>query len=462
MSFADTQPAPGPEPQEPLPEPLTLPQAPPDAAPAVPARRSIRVRGTLPFRIALLAVVLLGGGTLFMSGYSLGRGAATTPGTPVSEDRAFQPFWDTYRAITDHYAGGDVDRKSVIDGAIKGMIDALGDPYSGYMTPEDFARSLQGLSGQFEGIGATVAGKSTDGKNTDCTPLGPVCALTVVQPIAGAPADKAGIQAGDRIAKVDGTSVDGLTIDAAIARVRGPKGTAVTLTMTRGAKPAFDVKITREVIVQKEVVAKDLAAGTVGYLQVTGFSEQAASDFQAALKRDVDAGQKKIIVDLRSNPGGYVTAARRIASQFIGSGPIFWEQGAHTDPVATNAEPGGVATDPSIQVVVLVNKGSASASEIVAGALQDTGRAKLVGETTFGKGTIQEWQTLEDNNGGFRLTIAKWLTPKQRWINHVGLIPDIPVTVPANQPAGSDPVLDAALKALNASSASAPSLRIAA
>jgi carboxyl-terminal processing protease len=236
----------------------------------------------------------------------------------------------------------------------------------------------------------------------------------------------------------------------------------VTLTIVRGSTAPFDVKITRDVIIQKEVVAKDLAAGTVGYLQVTGFSDQAASDFQAALKRDVDSGERKIIVDLRGNPGGYITAARRIASQFIASGPIFWEQGAKTDPVPTNAEPGGVATDPSIQVVVLVDKGSASASEIVSGALQDTGRGKLIGEKTFGKGTIQEWQTLEGDNGGFRLTIAKWLTPDKRWINGTGLTPDIPVTVPANQAPGADAVLDAALKALNASTAASLALRAAA
>jgi carboxyl-terminal processing protease len=426
----------------------------PGAARPVPAAARRARLASLPFRVAILAVVLLAGGTLFMSGYSIGRSAATTPGTPVSEERAFQPFWDTYRAITDHYAGGDVDRKAVIDGAIKGMIEALGDPYSGYMTPDDFAKSLQGLSGQFEGIGASVGGKSTDGKNTDCATLGPTCGLTIIEPIAGSPADKAGLRAGDRITKIDGASVDGLTVDAAVAKVRGPKGSAVSLTVARGSAPAFVLKITREVIVEREVIARDLAGGTVGYVRITGFSDQAASDFETALKRDIAAGEKKLVVDLRGNPGGYVTAARRIASQFIASGPILWEQGAHSDPVATAAEPGGVATDASIQVAVLIDKGSASASEIVAGALQDTGRAKLVGQTSYGKGTIQEWQTLDDNNGGFRLTIAKWLTPKQRWINKVGLTPDVPVTVPANQPAGSDAVLDAALKALNASSAS--------
>src|SRR5436190_13474522 len=185
MSVADLDPTSQPTSDQSPAEPAAAGTVPPVA-------RSGRL--ALPFRVAILAVILLAGGTLFMSGYSIGRSAATTPGTPVSEERAFQPFWDTYRAITDHYAGGDVDRKKVIDGAIKGMIDALDDPYSAYMSPEDFRRSLQGLSGQFEGIGANVAAKSTDGKNADCTPLGPTCALTIVQPLTGAPADKAGLK----------------------------------------------------------------------------------------------------------------------------------------------------------------------------------------------------------------------------------------------------------------------------
>jgi len=158
---------------------------------------------------------------------------------------------------------------------------------------------------------------------------------------------------------------------------------------------------------------------------------------------------KKLILDLRGDPGGFVDAARTIASQFIASGPVYWEEFANGTRRATEAEPGGVATDPSIKLVVLVDGGSASASEIVAGALQDTGRAQLVGATTYGKGTIQQWQELGDY-GGFRLSTAKWLTPKQTWIHGKGIQPDVAVSAPAGDPTGKDAVLDKALEILGA------------
>jgi carboxyl-terminal processing protease len=164
----------------------------------------------------------------------------------------------------------------------------------------------------------------------------------------------------------------------------------------------------------------------------------------------VAGGEKAIVLDLRGNPGGYVTAARTIASQFIASGPIFWEKAASGPPIPTPALPGGIATDPSIHVAVLIDRNSASASEIVAGALQDTKRGILVGQQSYGKGTIQQFLPLDDDNGGFRLTIARWLTPDQRWINKVGLTPDVPVPADAVAAAGGtgDAVLDRALQVL--------------
>jgi carboxyl-terminal processing protease len=278
----------------------------------------------------------------------------------------------------------------------------------------------------------------------------------VIAPIDGSPAQKAGIRPGDQIVAADGSNLDGLTVDQARDKIRGPKGTSVVLTVVRDQGKPFEVTITRDVIQQKEVITKDLAGGTVGYIRLTGFSDNAAAEFAKAVAADVQAGRKKLILDLRGNPGGFVTAARSVASQFIADGPIFWQEDAKGNQTATNAEPGGAATDPSIKLVVLIDRGSASASEIVAGALQDRGRATLVGETSFGKGTVQEWQALEGDSGGFRLTIAKWLTPDKRWIHHVGLKPDVPVTVPANTPAGSDPVLDKALTVLDASAALQP------
>ena len=407
--------------------------------------------------LALALVAVLGGSALFLAGFTLGAHRESQPGTPTSDDQIFQPFWDAYHAIVNRYAGGSVDKTALRNGAIKGMFEAIGDPYSSYLTPDEFQETLQGISGQFEGIGAEIGTQKPDGTSSDCTTLGPDCQLVIIAPIEGSPAEKAGVKPGDVIVAVDGTKLDGLTIDQARDKVSGKSGTKVSLTIARGGGAPFDLTITRGVIVQREVITRTLADGTIGYIRLTGFSDTSAKAFQDAVAKDVGDGIKKVIVDLRGNPGGFVTAARSVASQFVGTGTIFWQEDAQGHKTPTEAEPGGVATDPGIKIDVLIDKGSASASEIVAGALQDTKRATLIGETSFGKGTVQEWTPLE-GAGGYRLTVAKWLTPDGRWIHHVGITPDVAVTVPANTPADKDPVLDKAVELLGSSS----ELRVAA
>jgi carboxyl-terminal processing protease len=402
--------------------------------------------------LAIAFVAVMAGAALFMSGFMLGNRDRTQPGTPASDDQLFEPFWNTYQTIVNRYAGGEVDKAKVIQGAIKGMIEALEDPYSSYLSPDDFQQSLQGISGQFEGIGAEIGTVDKAGETSDCATLGPECRLVIIAPIEGSPAAKAGLKPGDVIATVDGSALDGLTVDAARDRIRGKKGTEIRLRIEREGEDPFELTITRDVIQQKEVIARDLADGTVGYIRLTGFSTEGAKGVHSELAADVAAGRKKIILDLRGNPGGFVEAARDVASEFIADGPLFWQEDANGTKTATEATSGGAATDPSIEVIVLVDRGSASASEIVAAALQDRDRARLVGETTFGKGTVQEWTTLE-GAGGFRLTIAKWLTPDQRWIHKVGVEPDVAVTVPADVAAGEDPVLDKALEILGAQAA---------
>jgi carboxyl-terminal processing protease len=408
-------------------------------------------RRTYLLPIAMAVVAVLGGSALFVSGYTMGRQAATEPGTPVSEDAAFQPFWDAYHTINERYAGGPVDRSAMISGAIRGMIDSLGDPYSAYLTSDEYRQSLQSISGQFEGIGADIATQATDGTR-GCATLGPACHLLIVDALAGSPAERAGLMGGDLVLATDGVSLDGLTVDTARDRIRGPKGTIVSLTVQRGAAKPFQLAITRDVVQQREVESRTLAGGAVGYVRLAGFSDAAADELSAALADHVKAGRTMLILDLRGNPGGYVTAARSVASQFIASGVIFWEQDAQGNQVATQALGGGVATDPGIKVVCLIDGGSASASEIVAGALQDSGRATLVGEQSFGKGTVQQWQELSGQGGAFKLTVARWLTPDKRWIHKVGLTPDVPVTLPNPVPAGADPILDRALNVLGAAS----------
>ncbi len=372
------------------------PTAPVAVTPVQPSGRRVPI---VPLAIALVAV--LAGSALFMSGYSVGRQTAVEPGTPVSEDEAFRPFWDTYHTITERYAGGEVDRDALIQGAIRGMIEALDDPYSSYLTSDEYRDSLQGISGEFEGIGAEIATEDSAGAQ-GCATLGPDCRLVIVAPLAGSPAERAGLRSGDLVLAADGISLDGLTVDGARDRIRGPKGSVVTLTVQRDEAEPFALEITRDVIQQEEVESRDLADGTVGYVRLNGFSDRGADELEAALRAHVAAGVTGIILDLRGNPGGYVTAARDVASQFIGSGVVFSEQDADGTLTPTEALPGGVATDPSLRVVALVDGGSASASEIVAGALQDTGRATLVGETTFGKGTVQQWQELPGEGGAFR------------------------------------------------------------
>jgi carboxyl-terminal processing protease len=432
-----------------------------------------------PLAVALVLVTIMGGGALFLSGYTIGRDQGRSPGSDVSDQQAWQPFWDVYDAIRTRYPLGPVDRATLVEGAIRGLVDSIGDPYSSYLSPEDFRGTINDISGTFEGIGAEIGAVDSAGNTSDCSPFGPDCHLVIIAPLEGSPAETAGLKPGDVISAVDGKTLDGLTPDEARDRVRGKAGTQVVLHILRYAtqppapsgapaesgapgpsptprQPAneFDVTLVRAQIQRREVTAMDLGGGTVGYIRLSGFSDDGAKQLTTALKADVDKGIKKIVLDLRGNPGGFVTSARTVASQFIADGPVFWRQDAQGNQTETDADPGGVATDPSIKVVVLIDKGSASAAEIVAGALQDRGRAQLIGETSFGKGTIQEWYDLGEV-GGVKLTVEKWLTPNKRWIHKIGLTPDVPVTVPTDLPAGSDPVLDKALEVLGAS-ATAP------
>ena len=239
------------------------------------------------------------------------------------------------------------------------MIDSLGDPYSAYLSADDYRKSLQGISGQFEGIGAEIMSRAADGTD-GCAPLGPDCQLVVTRPIPGSPAATAGVKPGDVVVAVDGAALDGLDVDGALGRIRGKKGTVVKLALQRDGSPV-ELAITRDIVQEEEVETRALADGAVGYLRVSGFSDASADAVVDGLKAHLAAGRTKLVLDLRGNPGGYVTAARKIASQFIGSGVLFWEQDAQGNQVPTEALGDGVATDPTIQLVVLIDHGSASA-----------------------------------------------------------------------------------------------------
>jgi carboxyl-terminal processing protease len=406
--------------------------------------RPTDVTSRLPVYIAAVLVVVMGGAGLFASGFLLGRQSALAPGAGDSRQALFQPFWDTYNDISANYVGAKDDHV-LVEGAIKGLFEALGDPFSFYMTEEEYQASLTGISGEFEGIGAEM--NLLDSTGVACPTISDTCRLTVAKVIRDSPALRAGLLAGDVVLAVDGNSLDGKSVNDAIDVIRGPKGSVVKLSLLRAGQP-LDLSITRDTIVKEDVSSEVLADGKVGYLKINSFSSKVGSDLAVQLQDLVNQQHvSSIVLDLRNDPGGYVDQARQVASQFVAASPLYWEQAAGQDPVAQDPIAGGVATDSKVPMVVLVNNGTASASEIVAAALQGNHRAQLIGQKTYGKGTIQEWKPLT-GAGGYRLSVRKWLTPDETWIHGVGLTPDVPVDIPADNPAGNDPVLNRAIEIL--------------
>ncbi|MGZ6372683.1 MAG: S41 family peptidase, partial [Candidatus Limnocylindria bacterium] len=269
-----------------------------------------------------------------------------------------------------------------------------------------------------------------------------------------------GLQSGDVVAAVDGTSVNGSSLQDEVGKVRGEPGTKVTLTIKRGDR-TFDLTITRAKIVQREVTTKMLD-GKIGYIALHGFSQGSADQFHTSLQSLLDDGATSIIFDLRDNPGGYIDAAQKIASEFIGSGLIFTQESSGGQVKRWEATGDGIATDKEkLPLAVLVNGGSASASEIVSAALKESGRGVIIGEPTYGKNTVQVWTELVDHSG-IRITISRWFTPKHHSVAPGGVQPDITVVVPNGTPASQDPILDRAITELTAPAASLPWLQAAA
>ena len=393
--------------------------------------------------LGLAAVV---GALLFIGGYL--AGGAGTAGGCVAPDEAFAAFCEAYDRLQDQYVD-DLDSEKLAEGAIQGMFQyGVEDPFSGYMPPEQYQQALGDLSGSFGGIGAEMAIRNVDDPEdlASCTELTASCRLVVIAPLADTPAEAAGIQAGDIVLAVDGESVDGSTMNDQITRIRGEPGTDVTLTIQRDDGEPFDLTITRAEIELQEVET-ELLDGHIGYISLNGFSERASEQFAAGLADLLDQGADQVVFDLRDNPGGYIDAAQEIASQFIDDGLIFTQESAGDDVKEYTSTGDGVATDPDLPVVVLVNGGSASASEIVAAALQERSRATLIGEPTFGKNTVQVWARLE-NEGGIRITISRWFTPDHNSVAPDGIQPDIAAERTDETPPEDDPILDAALEYL--------------
>ena len=361
---------------------------------------------------------------------------STTPETiitpPPDTTGLFSSFWQVWDLVHQEYVDQPVNDTTLMQGAIKGMLDSLGDSHTVYMDPQESQQASADLSG-YEGIGAYV---DTTTKY-----------LTIVSPIPGTPAEAAGLQPGDEIIAVDKKDVTTEAPSTVLQMVLGKAGTQVTLTIQRqNVDQPFDVTITRARIVIPTIQGKMLD-GNIAYIDLSTFGQTTADDLKAELKTLLAQNPKGLILDLRDDGGGYLDTAVDVVSQFLDQGTVLIEQYGDGTRDTYAVKSGGLATN--IKLVVLVNSGTASASEITAGAIQDYKRGILIGTTTYGKGSVQVWTDLVNGQGGVRITVARWLTPNGRQINGVGLTPDIVVDRTQDDiKAGKDPQLDRAIQYL--------------
>ncbi len=373
---------------------------------------------------------------VFLGGFLLGNQNTSSQAQDATlaigtTDEAFAPLFEVYETIQARYVDADtIDTPALVNGAISGMVDALDDPFSSYLDPSSFEMFQTDLSGDVEGIGVVIR---TDEETEQ---------VYVVEVLEGTGAERAGVLPGDIFIDVDGQSVDGLNQSELAALVRGPSGTEVVITFLRGEE-LVTLTITR---MRFEVpnVTYEVLDGDIAYISMNEFSDRSRGQLDAALE-ELDVNSRAgLIFDLRGNPGGLLSSAIDVASAFIPDGVVLYE--AFGDGSEQVFESNGDFAGITVPIVVLVNEGSASASELVSGAMQDRGVATLIGEVTFGKGTVQTLQPLS-NNGALRITIARYLLPTRRWIHEVGVTPDIVIPYdPATDGLDIDPQLDAALE----------------
>jgi len=355
----------------------------------------------------------------------------TSSSTPEEQKQTFAPFWETWKLLHENFVDQPLDDVALMRGAISGMLAATGDKHTTYMNPTEFEQANASMEGEYEGIGAWV---DTTGDY-----------VQVISPMKGSPAEAAGLRANDIVIAVNGEDQTGIPGDLVLKKILGPAGEAVTLTIRRGEEK-LDFTIVRAKITVP-VVDYRMLDNNIAYVALYSFNEQATAQLRAALKDLMAQKPAGLIFDLRDNGGGYLSTAIEVVSEFIPKGVVMYEEYGDGTRDAYSAQRGGRATE--IPLVVLVNAGTASASEITAGAIQDLGRGKLVGVKTYGKGSVQNWIPLKTEKGGVRITIARWLTPKGTQISDVGLTPDLIVEMTAEDyAAGKDPQLDAAVQLL--------------
>jgi carboxyl-terminal processing protease len=357
---------------------------------------------------------------------------------PKNVNIDFKLFWDTWDLLSQKYLDKKaLDPTKLYYGAIQGMVAAVGDPYTVFLPPDQQKSSKEELGGSFEGVGIEL------GFNADKR-------LVVISPLQGAPAEKAGIKPQDIIVKVSDRDTTGLSLPEAVKLIRGPRGTEIDLTIFReGENDTRDFKLVRDTIVVKSVVAssKQTTSGKkIAVIKLSRFGERTQDEWMEAVSTILTQSPEGIVLDLRNNPGGFLDGAVFIASEFLEGGDVVLQENNQGEKFSYKVNRTGKLL--KLPMVVLINKGSASASEIVSGALQDRKRAKLVGEQSFGKGTVQEAEDLP-GGAGIHVTTARWLTPNGRWVNDTkGLAPDIKVEADLKDDT-KDLQMDKALELLN-------------
>lgn len=346
----------------------------------------------------------------------------------------FEQFWKAWSLLEEKYIDkGTLDRQAMVYGAISGMVKALGDPYTVFFPPVEKEFFESEISGRFEGIGAEIGMR----KNV----------LTIISPLAGSPAAAAGLKPGDKILQIDDTLAADLTLDEAVRHIRGEKGTSVSLTIYReGEEKPRPVKILRDAI-RVPVLDMEKRNNGMFIIRLHSFSEDSPLEFRRALSEMARAGSSKLILDVRNNPGGFLESAVDIASWFLESGKVVVEEKS-SDGTQTLHRSRGYDAFESIPIILLVNEGSASASEILAGALRDQKGFQLVGKKTYGKGSVQELTTVSEDTS-LKITTARWLTPSGISISKEGLQPDIEVDLTADDIENMrDPQLEKAIEIL--------------
>lgn len=350
----------------------------------------------------------------------------------------FSLFWQILKKIEEEYVDSKkIDYQKILYGAISGMANSLGDPYTVFMEPEkteSFVESVES-GGSFGGVGMELGIKGGT--------------LTVVAPLEGTPAERAGIQAGDKILKIDDKLTDDLLLEEAVNSIRGEKGTKVILTISRKEfKEPKEFSLTRETI--RIPIAKwELKNNNIAYIKIYHFTGNLPTKFREITSEIIKARANKIILDLRNNPGGYLEAAVDVTSWFVPQGEVVAIEDFGKEETQKKYRSRGYKGIQDVEMVVLINKGSASAAEIVAGALKDTRQIKLIGEKSFGKGSIQSLEKFKDGSS-LKITVAKWLTPSGISISDEGLTPDIEMELTdEDYNNDKDPQLDKAIELLN-------------